>query len=112
MEAIICLLVSCGYVISLRDFHTAKFVSSQFGTFNLQNFTVDFTCHMSHVTYSCRYGGLVQKEIFVILTCNMKNCCRRFVTPASAVVLSEIYLSSQSTIYCGCFIPRFQVRNF
>jgi len=47
MEAIIYLLVSCDYVVSLKGTNIAKFVSSQFGTLNLQNFTVDFTCHMS-----------------------------------------------------------------
>jgi hypothetical protein len=54
----------------------------------------------------------VEKDSFVILTCNIKKCCKHSVCPASAVVLSEIFLSSRSIIYCDNFIPHFQVVNF
>jgi hypothetical protein len=59
MEAVNYMLVSCVYVVSLKDFHIANLFPH-----NLVRSTCRFYggFHMSHVTSSCRYVGLVQKR--------------------------------------------------
>lgn len=69
MEAIIYLLVSCKYVVVILSLLKISISQICFLTiWYVQTAELHGGFRMSHVTSSCRCGGLVQKDMFVILT--------------------------------------------